>query len=83
MKNLPPFSRILAFNERGREILAQAKGKADIPYGTSIAKLSNMSETAGRFADLEMRASDVYGLSLETVTSAQKEYRAKIMIDME
>ena len=42
-----------------------------------------MSETAGRFADLEMRASDVYGLSLETVTSAQKEYRAKIMIDME
>lgn len=83
MKYLPPFGRILAFNERGREILAQAKGKTDIPYGSSIAKLSQLNETAGRFAEIEIRASDVYGLSLETVTSAQKDYRAKIMIDME
>lgn len=83
MKYLPPFGRILAFNERGREILATAKGKTDIPYGSSIAKLSQLSEIAGRFAEIEIRASDVYGLSLETVTSAQKDYRAKIMIDME
>jgi len=83
MKYLPPFGRILAFNEKGREILAQAKGKTDIPYGSSIAKLSQLSEIAGRFADIAIRASDIYGLSLETVTSAQKDYRAKIMIDME
>ena len=83
MKYLPPFGRILAFNERGREILAQAKGKTDIPYGSSIAKLSQLGEVAERFADIEIRASDIYGLSLETVTSAQKDYRAKIMIDME
>ncbi|MDE6502224.1 MAG: nucleotidyltransferase family protein [Ruminococcus sp.] len=83
MKYLPPFGRILAFNERGREILALAKGKTSIPYGSSVVKLSQISEIAERFVDIEMRASDLYGLSLETVTSAQKDYRAKIMIDME
>ncbi|MBR4628036.1 MAG: nucleotidyltransferase family protein [Ruminococcus sp.] len=83
MKQLPPYGRILAFNERGREILARAKEHAAIPFAASIAKLSQLNETAERFAELEIRASDVYGLALETVNSAQKDYRAKIMIDME
>ena len=83
MKNLPPYGRILAFNERGREILARAKDSAKIPFASSIAKLSQLGSPAERFAELEIRASDIYGLSLETVTSAQKDYRAKIMIDME
>lgn len=83
MKQIPPYGRILAFNERGREILAQAKDTAKIPFASSIAKLSQINETAERFAELEIRASDVYGLALKTVTSAQKDYRAKIMIDME
>lgn len=83
MEKLPPYGRILAFNERGKEILAQAKSSAAIPYASSISKLSQISDTAERFAELEIRASDIYGLALETVTSAQKDYRAKIMIDME
>lgn len=83
MKQLPPYGRILAFNERGREILSGAKGKTTIPFASSIAKLSQLNDTAKRFAELEIRASDVYGLALETVNSAQKDYRAKIMLDME
>lgn len=83
IKNLPAYGRILAFNERGTEILSRAKSFTKIPFSTSIAKLSQISESAERFADLEIRASDVYGLAMETVTSAQKDYRAKIMIDME
>ena len=83
MKHLPPYGRILAFNERGKEILAKAKNTAKIPYASSIAKLARQGDEAERFAKLEIRASDVYGLALETVTSAQKDYKAKIMIDME
>lgn len=83
MKQLPAYGRILAFNERGKEILAKAKNSTKIPFSTSIAKLSQLNETAERFAELEIRASDVYGLAMETITSAQKDYRAKIMIDME
>lgn len=83
MEQLPPYGRILAFNERGREILARAKDKAKIPFASSIAKLSQLSDTAERFAELEIRASDIYGLALDTITSAEKDYRAKIMIDLE
>lgn len=83
MKKLPHYGRILAFNERGKEILAKAKHMTAIPYASSIARLSQLNETAERFAELEIRASDVYGLALETVNSAQKDYKAKIMIDME
>ena len=83
MKQLPAYGRILAFNERGKEILAKAKNTAKIPFSTSIAKLSQINDAAERFTELEIRASDVYGLAMETITSAQKDYRAKIMIDME
>lgn len=83
MKQLPAYGRILAFNERGKEILAKAKNSTRIPFSTSIAKLSQINETAQRFAELEIKASDVYGLAMEKITSAEKDYRAKIMIDME
>lgn len=83
MTHLPPYGRILAINERGREILAVAKGKAVLPYATSIAKLSQKNRVAKRFAELEIKASDIYGLALETVNSAQKDFRAKIILDME
>ena len=83
MTQLPPYGRILAINERGREILAAAKGKARLPYATSIAKLAQKNSISRRFASLEVRASDIYGLALGTINSAQKDYRAKIMIDLE
>ncbi|MBP3761026.1 MAG: nucleotidyltransferase family protein [Ruminococcus sp.] len=83
MNCMPPYGRILAFNDRGREILAYAKNYASIPYAASIAKLSHLSETAGKFAELEEKASDVYGLALDAIGSAQDDIRAKIMLDME
>ena len=83
MAGFPPYGRILALNERGREVLACAKGKATIPFGTSLAKLAEKNKKAGRYAFLEGRASDIYGLSLDTITSAQNDFRAKIIIDME
>lgn len=83
MTHMPSYGRILAINERGKEILALAKGKASIPYATSISKLSQKNSVSRRFAELEIRASDVYGLALGTINSAQKDYRAKIMIDLE
>ncbi len=83
MTHMPPYGRILAFNDRGREILARAKGKARIPFGTSLAKLSEKNRFSRRFAELEGRASDLFGLALDTVTSAREDFRAKIMIDLE
>ena len=83
MTHMPPYGRILAFNDRGREILAAAKGRAVIPFGSSLAKLSQKNRVTRRFAELEGKASDIYGLALDTVTSAADDYRAKIAIDLE
>ncbi|HBB72252.1 MAG TPA: nucleotidyltransferase [Ruminococcus sp.] len=83
MKHLPPYGRILAFNDRGTEILARAKDHAVIPYGTSVSRLAAKNSIAKRFAQLEERASDIYGLALGKAASAQDDLRAKITIDME
>lgn len=83
MTHMPQYGRILAFNDRGREILSVAKGKAVIPFGSSLAKLSQKNRVSRRFAELEGKASDIYGLALDTVTSAADDFRAKIAIDLE
>ncbi len=80
MKNLPPYGRIIALNERGREILSLAKGKSLIPYGTSLAKLSRNDSISARFAELEAAASDIYGLAYEKIIPPQREFTAKIKI---
>ena len=50
----PPFVRILAFNERGTEILRRAK--KDIPVSVSLRELEKSSERAAHIAALENRA---------------------------
>jgi hypothetical protein len=80
MKNLPPYGRIIALNERGREILSLAKGKSTIPFDTSLAKLSRNGSISARFAELEAAASDIYGLAYEKIVPPQREFTTKIKI---
>lgn len=83
IKILPPYIRILASNERGLDILSEIKNKATLPYGTSLAKLAEISPDAERFTEIEERASDIYGLALCKIQSAQKDYRSKFAIDLD
>lgn len=77
MNNLPPYIRVISFNKKGRKILAAAKGKSLIPFGTSLAKLSRNDRISTRFAELESAASDIYGLAYENIAPAAQEYRVK------
>ncbi|MBP3380733.1 MAG: nucleotidyltransferase family protein [Ruminococcus sp.] len=79
----PPYIRVLAFNERGAEILGIAKKTAKIPVGTSLAKLSRTSPDGKRFAELEARAGDIYSLAKEEITPAGEDYRFGVKIDLE
>lgn len=79
LKILPPYARVLAFNERGREILSLCK-ESRIPVSTSLSRLSASGYEAERFAFLEGRASDVYGLSLEDAGSKEDDFRASVRI---
>ncbi len=78
---LPPYIRVLAVNERGRDILSAAKEKSKIPIGTSLAKLAKSSENAERFAEIEASASDIYALSLEKIGKGQTDYKTKFSIE--
>lgn len=80
LKTQPPYGRILATNERGCEILSEAKGNATIPFATSLTKLSTISSDAKRFAELEAHSTDIYSLATKKVQPCGADYRAKIGI---
>ena len=78
---LPPYIRVLAVNERGRDILSKSKETAKIPLSTSLAKLAKSSDEAKRFAEIEATASDIYALSKEKIDRGQSDYKTKFSIE--
>ena len=80
LKILPPYARILAMNERGREILAECSN-SKIPISTSPAKLAAAGKEAERFISIEGKASDIYGLSQKNAGSRDDDFRAAVRIE--
>ena len=80
-ENPPPYGRILALNDRGREILSAAKqAGTTLPYATSLTKLAELGGMSRTCSDLEARATAVYGLAQRMVSPANADYKAKIEI---
>ena len=78
-QNPPPYGRILAISERRRDILTAAKKAGTIlPYGTSLAKLAELGPAQKACADLEARATSVYGLAQRRINPADADYKAMI-----
>ncbi len=75
---LPPYGRILALNEKGREILADTKHKATIPFSVSLSKLSNTSLAAKHFSEIDALSSEIYSLSKLKFCGIDNEYTKKI-----
>jgi predicted nucleotidyltransferase len=75
----PPYGRILALSERGRDILAAAKqaGTA-LPYATSLSKLAELGGNCRHCSDLEARATAIYGLAQRSISPADADYKALI-----
>ena len=78
-QNPPPYGRILALSERGRDILTAAKKSGTtLPFATSLSKLSELNEQCRACAELEARATAVYGLAQRTISPADADYKAMI-----
>ena len=83
---MPPYGRVLAFNERGTEILKAAKEKEEgnklaIPFGTSLKDMIDLNRPPiHRFADISNRATNLYGLASRTVRPCAEEFTAKIEV---
>ena len=63
-EGVPPYIRVLGFNEKGREILRQAKYTARRPILLRPSQLRGLSPRANRIFSLECRATDLFCLSL-------------------
>lgn len=83
---MPPYGRVLAFNEKGAEILKAAKEKAGsnklaIPFNTSMSDIiQEQKPPILRFADISNRATNLYGLASKEIRPCAEEFTAKIEI---
>lgn len=62
---LPPYARVLASNESGREVLRQAATRTRVPLLTKSAAVKGMSREARDIFELGARAHDFYVLASE------------------
>lgn len=59
----PLYARILGFNSKGREILAELKKSSQIPIITNINKFDRqLLEDQGKMLDMDIKASNLYSL---------------------
>lgn len=72
-----PYSRVLAMNERGAEILSRCKTTASIAVSASLASLSQISEKAARFAQLDELSSRLLHLALNEKSEYVSEFSKK------
>ena len=75
-----PYGRILALNDRGREILSVAKDRF-IMYDTSLSKLEKSSAFAKRVSFLEQNAVRFQELCTNGISEFSNEYKRKITIN--
>ena len=70
MNDAVPYARVLAFNERGREILRICRKTSSIPV---ITRLKDAEGVTGKFfAETEYRASQLYELTVDNHNMSQE-----------
>ena len=74
-REAPPYARVLAHNQRGRQILAQMKRSCSIPFSESLRRLEDCGGRAAEFARLESCVTDFWGLCCPQVQPCGEDYR--------
>lgn len=72
----PPYIRILACNEKGKEILNSAR--PELPVVGRTSQLKELDGRAGEIFSLECKADDVYALSFAPARECGAYYKTKI-----
>ena len=73
----PPYLRVLAFNDRGRQLLGEIKGKSELPVISRSADVKALDPASRRVFELEAAASDLRNLASPEICwrSAGQEWR--------
>ncbi|MBR4050260.1 MAG: nucleotidyltransferase family protein [Clostridia bacterium] len=72
----PPYIRILACNEKGKEILNSAR--PELPVVGRASQLKELDGRAGEIFSLECKADDIYALSFAPARECGAYYKTKI-----
>lgn len=75
---LPPYARILGFNDKGIEILSMAKKTSLIPVLSSLSKLSQIGEPQRRFAQIDELSSQIFSMAVENEKYVKNEFLVQI-----
>ena len=76
----PPYIRILAFNNKGSEILKRMNNTATLPFSTSLIKLSEENDLCKEFAVTESRCTDNFWLCSSKIFKKGFDYTTKVAI---
>lgn len=81
VKDLPPYLRILAMNQRGRSLLQQMKSTATLPIVTKTAQIHKLSPKCQAVFHQEVVCTDLYGLCFPTVPPRGLEWTQSPVVD--
>lgn len=83
-RGLPPYIRVLAMNQRGKEILAASaavRGEDGLPVITRYAQTAQLDERGRRIFELGSTAADTVGLMLPEVTPSGSDRAYKLPVE--
>lgn len=75
-----PYIRVIGFNERGREILREAKEVAKLPVIMKTSQIAALSSDAKHVFELECKATDLYNLATPRVLPCGTECSDEIVM---
>ncbi len=79
-EGIPPYIRVLGFNETGREMLRTMRSSAKLPIVMRAADVKKLGERAKRISSIEERAADLFSLALPSVMPCGAEYTDEIAV---
>ncbi len=75
-----PYIRVLGFNEKGAEILKQAKNTATLPIVSKSSDIKCLDENAKKIFELECKVRDIFSLCLPMPQVCGKEMTDKLIV---
>jgi len=75
----PAYIRVLGYRKTAANLPGLIGREASLPVGTSLMRLSKLSDNAKRQAELEALAGDLYTLCLPEPRPCGEEYRVKVI----
>ena len=73
-----PYIRVLGMNENGAKLLSLVSKRTKLPIIASLKEVERLGETATEFARLEVKAGDIFSLSLQRPVGGKTEYTNKL-----